>query len=278
MEEPTKRNKGIGRDTRVLREALVRSDDYTAHHGNVADTFKKNRGTLRATKVIKKQSGGAAAGQHERGRKTTFDEGGIEGDATSSTRSPTRRTQMRTPPRKSTAGSSMLSPSNTGTNTRKTQLTPTPGVITKGPRSDLPDIAETAPAAAAAAAAAGGGFKLGGDVAAREAVHRTRRFEDMLVNMERRSTYDESKGPMKPGFHFYKWLAHGPPLQVPIPDTLLVDNVESVRLIRNDSKGYVVLHLFRSVPLLPFLPSLACGLLLYLFYILSDQYSLHSLA
>jgi hypothetical protein len=272
MEEPTKRNKGIGRDTRVLREALVRNDDYTAHHGNVADTFNRNRGTLRATKVFKKQSG--AAGLHERGRKTTIDEEGIEGGATSSRQSPTRRTQMRTPPRKSTAGGSMLSPSNTGANTRKTQLTPTPGGTTKGPRSDLPDIAETA----AAAAAAGGGFKLGGD-AAREAVHRTRRFESMLVNMEKRSTYDESKGPMKPGFHFYKWLAQGPPLQIPIPDTILVDNAESVRVIRNDSKGYV-LYLFHSIPFYCylFLPSLACDLPLYLFYLSYIYYCLHSLA
>ena len=73
----------------------------------------------------------------------------------------------------------------------------------------------------------------------RDATHRIRRFEDMCLGMERRSDYNDQKGPVKPGFHFYKWLAMGSPLQIPIADTILVDNT-NIFLVKNDANGVIV--------------------------------------
>ena len=41
------------------------------------------------------------------------------------------------------------------------------------------------------------------------------------------------------GYAFYKMLGLGPPLQVPIPDSILVDMVD-IRRLRNDNKGFIV--------------------------------------
>ena len=59
------------------------------------------------------------------------------------------------------------------------------------------------------------------------------------MGMERRSEYSDQRGPVKPGFHFYKWLSMGSPLQIPIADTILVDGSD-IFLMKNDANGVIV--------------------------------------
>ena len=72
-----------------------------------------------------------------------------------------------------------------------------------------------------------------------EASYRIRLFQHMCLDMEKRGKYNESVGPVKPGYYFYKWLFYGPPLRMPIPDTILIDGKE-IRRLRNDASGFVV--------------------------------------
>ena len=77
----------------------------------------------------------------------------------------------------------------------------------------------------------------------REATYRLRLFEHICMGLEKRSVYDENVGPVKPGYFFYKWLLYGPPLRMPIPDTLLI-NGQEIRRLRNDANGYIVRERF----------------------------------
>ncbi len=53
---------------------------------------------------------------------------------------------------------------------------------------------------------------------------------------------DEAVGPLKPGFSFYRWLGSGPPLQLPIPDMIIVDESAPLRHIYTNDKGFVTQH------------------------------------
>jgi len=69
--------------------------------------------------------------------------------------------------------------------------------------------------------------------------HKFRRLQDLSLN-ERADTYSEqATGPVQPGYCFYKMLGLGPPLQVPIPDSVLVDQ-HDIRRVRNDRRGFLV--------------------------------------
>ena len=50
------------------------------------------------------------------------------------------------------------------------------------------------------------------------------------------NTYDDDNngGPLKPGFHFYKWMMLGPPLQLPIAETYLCHRRGGVTCLRTD--------------------------------------------
>ena len=55
-------------------------------------------------------------------------------------------------------------------------------------------------------------------------------------------SYDDRRaGPVKPGFQFYRWLARGPPLPIPIPDTVLITK-QSVKHVYTNDKGQLTTH------------------------------------
>jgi len=97
----------------------------------------------------------------------------------------------------------------------------------------------TAPAGEQVAAAEG---KTGGEISDKDSAdYKLRRLQELSLN-ERATAYSEqATGPVQPGYNFYKMLGMGPPLQVPIPDSILVDKMD-IRRLRSDKRGFVVLE------------------------------------
>lgn len=50
---------------------------------------------------------------------------------------------------------------------------------------------------------------------------------------------DETLGPVRPGFGFYKWLFLGAPLQVPLAETVLIEK-DVVRVLRTGPDGFLL--------------------------------------
>lgn len=69
--------------------------------------------------------------------------------------------------------------------------------------------------------------------------YKLRRLQDLCLNEPATQYNERDTGPVQPGYAFYKMLGLGPSLQVPIPDSILVDRVR-IRRLRNDAKGFVV--------------------------------------
>ncbi len=69
--------------------------------------------------------------------------------------------------------------------------------------------------------------------------YRLRCLQELSVSEHRSQYIDAEKGPLRPGFHFYRWLGTGPPLQIPIPDSILIDG-PNIRRLNNDARGFIV--------------------------------------
>eukprot|EP01031_Cornospumella_fuschlensis_P035691 gene35691-43287_t len=51
---------------------------------------------------------------------------------------------------------------------------------------------------------------------------------------------DQVVGPCKPGCNFFKFLGRGPPLHVPIPETIFIGSGNFIKLLHNEpSKGVI---------------------------------------